>query len=83
MKRCLAIMFVVGIVALLPGLSSPASAQARTEGVFNGHKIIIPESSVPRPGRHHTNYFFVDTDQPQKTPPGGVELPAPWPASIN
>ena len=56
-------------------LSTSASAQARTEGVFNGHRIIYPASSIPQPGRHHTNYFFVDSDQPQPSPPGGVETP--------
>jgi len=76
MKRCLTIFVVaVGMIALISLSTVPASAQARTEGVFNGHKIIIPDSSIPRPGRHHTNYFFVDSDQPQNTPPGGVETP--------
>jgi len=45
------------------------------EGVFNGHRIIIPESSIPQTGRHHTNYFFVDSDQPTPQPPPGVETP--------
>ena len=63
------------ILVLLVGMaSSPAFAQ-RTESVFNGHRIIIPESSVPQPGRHHTNYFFVDSDAPQSGPPSGVETP--------
>jgi kumamolisin len=78
MKRCFAVrmMLVLGMVALVLGLSSSSAfAQARTEGVFNGHKIIIPASSIPRPGGHHTNYFFVDSDQPQNNPPGGVETP--------
>jgi kumamolisin len=61
--------------ALFLGLvSSPAFAQ-RTESVFNGHRIIIPESSQPQAGRHHTNYFFVDSDQPSGGPPSGVETP--------
>jgi kumamolisin len=54
--------------------SAPASAQS-VEGIFNGHKIIIPESSIPQPGRHHTNYFFVDSDQGAPNPPSGVETP--------
>jgi kumamolisin len=63
------------VVALFFGVaSSPAFAQ-RTESVFNGHRIIIPESSIPQPGRHHTNYFFVDSDAPQGGPPSGVETP--------
>ncbi len=43
--------------------------------MFNGHRIIIPESSIPEIGRHHTNYFFVDSDQAAPQPPPGVETP--------
>jgi kumamolisin len=76
MKRFLIIPILVISPALFLGLlSSPASAQARTEGVFNGRRIIYPASSIPQTGRHHTNYFFVDSDQPQANPPGGVETP--------
>jgi kumamolisin len=76
MKRFLIIPILVISPALFLGLlSSPASAQARTEGVFNGRRIIYPASSIPQTGRHHTNYFFVDSDQPQPNPPGGVETP--------
>lgn len=69
---------LVGIgvaAALVLCASSPASAQTRTESTFNGHKIIIPQSSNPQPGRHHTNYFFVDSDKPQSGPPPGNETP--------
>jgi kumamolisin len=45
------------------------------EGVFNGHRIIIPQSSIPQPGRHHTNYFYVDSDEPAPQPPSGGETP--------
>src|ERR1019366_6230661 len=39
--------------------------------------IIYPQSSIPQPGRHHTNYFFVDSDVPNPAgPPPGVETPA-------
>jgi kumamolisin len=80
MKRFSALFVVFGVstIALagfLGAASSPAFAQARIEGVYNGHRIIIPESSIPQPGRHHTNYFFVDSDQPSPGPPSGVETP--------
>ena len=89
MKRTSVVSMLVGLmtvgVILFPGMaSSPAFAQRtsaqrtfaqRTEAVFNGHRIIIPESSIPQPGRHHTNYFFVDSDAPQTGPPSGVETP--------
>lgn len=79
MKRFLTAMIVVALVACGAGLlltmtALPAVAQSR-EGVFNGHRIIIPESSIPQVGRHHTNYFFVDSDQPAPQPPPGVETP--------
>jgi len=54
--------------------AAPAQAQ-RVESVFNGHRIIYPESNLPQPGRHHTNYFYVDSDQPTPQPPPGVETP--------
>jgi len=78
MKLSCVVPVIIGLieVALFPGIAcSPAIAQ-RTESVFNGHRIIIPESSIPQPGRHHTNYFFVDSDVPdQSGPPSGVETP--------
>ncbi len=70
-KAIAASMFVVG---LLFGITATAFAQS-VESVFNGHRIIIPESSIPQIGRHHTNYFFVDSDQAAPQPPPGVETP--------
>jgi kumamolisin len=61
--------------ALFLGLAASAFAQ-RTESVWNGHKIIIPASSMPQPGRPHTNYFFVDSDKFVPQPPPGNETPA-------
>lgn len=76
MKRCLTALmtFVIAFGLFLTEASIPTFAQSR-EGVFNGHRIIIPESSIPQIGRHHTNYFFVDSDQPTPQPPPGVETP--------
>jgi kumamolisin len=71
----IATVFSVGIALFAGMASSPAFAQARTESVFNGHKIIIPASSVPQAGRHHTNYFFVDSDKASPQPPPGNETP--------
>src|SRR5271170_3983718 len=65
----------MGGALLLAAAVSPASAQESVESVFNGHRIIIPASSIPQPGRHHTNYFFVDSDKPANKPPTGVETP--------
>ena len=71
-KAIAASMFVVG---LLFGITVSTAFAQSVESVFNGHRIIIPESSIPQIGRHHTNYFFVDSDQAAPQPPPGVETP--------
>ncbi|MGC2447674.1 MAG: S53 family peptidase [Candidatus Sulfotelmatobacter sp.] len=71
-KAIAASMFVVG---LLFGITVSTTFAQSVESVFNGHRIIIPESSIPQIGRHHTNYFFVDSDQAAPQPPPGVETP--------
>jgi subtilase family serine protease len=63
-------------VAVFIGLAvSTASAQKRYEAVLNGHRVIYPESSIPFPGRHHTNYFFVNSDKPALQPDPNDETP--------
>ncbi len=75
MKRLSSFSLVFSILAGVSFLTTTASAQ-RIESTYNGHRIIIPESSIPTPGRHHTNYFYVDSDQPSPNgPPSGVETP--------
>ncbi len=70
------VMLTMVAVVLFAGAAlCPASAQTRYESVYNGHRIIYPESSIPWPGRPHTNYFFVDSDQPSPQPPPGDETP--------
>jgi subtilase family serine protease len=72
----LSTLSVLAATAAFASLLATASAPAQSiESTYNGHRIIIPQSSIPQPGRHHTNYFFVDSDQPQNTPPAGVETP--------
>jgi kumamolisin len=65
--------FVAGS-ALFLGLFSTAAVAQRTDGVFNGHRIIYPASNVAT--HHHTNYFFVDSDKGAPQPPPGNETPA-------
>ena len=72
-------MLSMAAVVLFAGAAlCPASAQTRYESAYKiGHRIIYLESSIARPGsRHHTNYFFVDSDKlaPNPSPPG-VETP--------
>ena len=67
----------IALVFSVASSSSTAFAQARKVSVFNGHRIIYPQSSIPRPGRTHTNYFFVDSDVPNTNGPNsGDETPA-------
>lgn len=78
MKRFFGIpVIAVGVALFFAFSSAPASAQKRYETVLNGHRIIYPESSLPVPGRHHTNYFFVDSDVPNPNGPSpGDETPS-------
>lgn len=76
MKRFLPSVTTAIVAFILCCLSAVSVFAQRTESVFNGHRIIIPDSSQPRPGRHHTNYFFVDSDVPNVAgPPSGTETP--------
>ncbi len=75
--RVRTIAAATAVAAVLSAVAvSPAAAQDRVESVWNGHRIIIPASSIEHPGRMHTNYFYVDSDQPQNKPPSGAENPA-------
>jgi subtilase family serine protease len=70
------ILFLMVAIAVVLGVAfCPASAQTRFESVYNGHRIIYPASSIPVPGRIHTNYFFVNSDKPSPQPNPGDETP--------
>lgn len=71
-----ALLTTIAVAFFAGAALCPASAQDRYETTFNGHRIIYPGSSIPWPGRHHTNYFFVDSDQPASRPGSGAETPA-------
>jgi len=64
----------IAMVGITFAMAVSAAAQ-KQEAVFNGHRIIYPASNIPQPGRHHTNYFYVDSDRPAPQPPSGVETP--------
>jgi len=79
MKRFFAISTIAALITavficFLTAVSSPASAQS-VESVFKGQRIIYPESSIPQPGRLHTNYFYVNSDQPSSGPNPFDETP--------
>lgn len=75
MKRLTFVLAIVGIALLLGGYFAPSSAKDRDLLTFNGKKIIIPESSVPRAGHISTQYFFVGSRERTPQPPPGVETP--------
>jgi kumamolisin len=75
MKRSV-VVFLVALMALsLSAYLSPAFAQGLDGSYINGQRITVPESSIPHPGRIHTNYFFVGPTAPQPGPPPGAETP--------
>jgi kumamolisin len=75
MKRLGLILGTVAIALLVGGYLAPSSAQDGILMTWNGRKIIVPESSVPRAGRINTNYFIVGSQERTPQPPPGVETP--------
>ncbi len=75
MKHSTMFFRVASIVLLLGACLFPGLAQAGDEATINGHKIIVPQSSIPRPGRIHTNYFIVDSGVRTDGPPPDAETP--------
>ncbi|HLW88298.1 MAG TPA: S53 family peptidase [Terriglobales bacterium] len=75
MKRFFAFFLIVGMTLSLGAYLSSGSAQEQQYGTFHGRKILIPESSISRSGRIHTNYFFVGSREFTPQPPQGAETP--------
>jgi kumamolisin len=76
MKRGLVILVMIALVLSVGAYLSAGSAQQPQYGTFHGHNIIIPESSIPRPGRINTNYFLVGSGEMTPQPRPGYETPA-------
>jgi kumamolisin len=77
MKPFVVISRIAGIAVLLGGFLCPSSAQTLNQFVLAGHRIVVPESSVPHPGRMHTNFVIVDPDSWNPSqPPSYAETPA-------
>lgn len=74
MKRSSLLFAAVAIVLSVVAYLSSGSAQEQT-GTYHGRKIIIPESSIPRPGRINTNYFIVGSREFTPQPPPDAETP--------
>jgi subtilase family serine protease len=66
----------IAVVLSVAAYVSSGSAQESQTGTFHGRKIIIPESSIPRPGRINTNYFIVGSRDFTPQPPPDAETPA-------
>jgi kumamolisin len=77
MKRFLVVPIIAGIALSLGAFLLPGHVRAADEQRINGFKVVVPESSVPRPGHIHTNYFLAVPDVPNDTggPPPGTETP--------
>src|SRR5579863_6535692 len=76
MKSTVLVSTIAGIALSLGVCVSPCAAQAVSGTVVNGFTLTIPESSIPHPGRIHTNYAIAvppDPNSPQ--PPPGAETP--------
>ncbi|MGH9498978.1 MAG: S53 family peptidase [Terriglobales bacterium] len=76
MKRSSLIFAATAVVLSVALYVSSGSAQEQQTGTFQGRKIIIPESSIPRPGRINTNYFIVGSRDFTPQPPPDAETPA-------
>jgi kumamolisin len=76
MKRFIALFAVVASALSVGTYLSSGSAQRQQTGTFHGRNIIIPESSIPRPGRINTNYFIVGSKEFTPQPPPDAETPA-------
>jgi kumamolisin len=76
MKHSVAV-FGIAVVALSVGaFLLPGPVQAADEVKINGFTLVVPESSIPRPGRIHTNYFIARSEVSNPSgPPPGTETP--------
>ncbi len=78
MKHSSIVVSMVALVVLALGAYLlPGRVHAADQRKINGFNIVVPESSIPRPGRIHTNYFIAVPEQPNNTggPPPGTETP--------
>ncbi len=75
MRRSVVILLIAGIALLLGAYLSPCYGQGLQGSTVNGKKIIVPESSIPHPGRISTNYFFVGSTGRTQLPPQDAETP--------
>jgi hypothetical protein len=81
MKHSVVVSLIAGVTLslgayLLPGHVRAADETKVNELKINGFTIVVPDSSIPRPGRIHTNYFFARSEVANPDgPPPGTETP--------
>ena len=77
MKHSLVVLMIVGAALSLGAYLLPGPVHAADRAKINGFTVVVPESSIPHPGRIHTNYFWAVPDVPNTTggPPPGAETP--------
>src|ERR1700676_1545646 len=77
MNNSIVISTIAGIALSLGAFILPAPVRAADEKKNNGCTVVVPETSIPRPGRIHTNYFWAVPPVPNTTggPPPGTETP--------
>jgi subtilase family serine protease len=77
MKRSIVILLIAGVALSIGAYLLPGRVHAADQPKINGFNIVFPESSIPRPGRIHTNYFYAVPEEPNLTggPPPNAETP--------
>jgi kumamolisin len=76
MKHSVAVLVIACIALALGAYLLPGPVQAADDVKINGFTLVAPESSIPYPGRIHTNYFFARSEVSNPDgPPPGTETP--------
>jgi len=77
MKRSIVVFLIAAVALSVGAYLLPGRVHAADQPKINGFNIVFPESSIPRPGRIHTNYFYAIPEVPNTTggPPPGTETP--------
>ncbi len=78
MKHSVVVVMIAGVALSLGAYLLPGRVHAADETKINGFTVVVPPSSVPHPGRIHTNYFIARSEDSAANPDGpppGTETP--------
>src|SRR5579863_5321833 len=78
MKHSVVVVMIAGVALSLGAFLLPGRVHAADETKINGFAVVVPPSSVPHPGRIHTNYFIARSEDSAANPDGpppGTETP--------